>query len=139
MKTIFSLLFSGFIFLSLFSCKKEAGVGGTSSIKGKVYANYYDKYFYTLAKSSYAGDIDVYIIYGNNSTYGSRQKTSYDGTYEFKYLENGAYKIYAYSRDSTGKYKNAANQYAPKVAIVESVEITKRNQTINVPDIVVFQ
>ncbi len=132
MKLIVSILIFSLLFLS---CKKQAGPGGTSSIRGKVYAEYYDKKMTVLTDSSYAPDIDVYIIYGNDFSYGDHQKTSYNGSYEFKYLENGSYLIYTYSRDSTGFYKYAVNQYAPDVAITQKVDISKRKQTIELPDI----
>lgn len=127
------------IFLLINSCKKEAGVGGTSSIKGKVFAKYYNKNFTLLADSAYAPDIDVYIIYGNDYTYGERQRTSYDGSYEFKYLEKGTYKVFAYTRDSTGTYNNHINQYANDLAVIKEVEITKKKQTIEVPEIRILQ
>ena len=139
MKSNFLKLLPIFILLLFASCKKEAGVGGTSSVNGRIHANYYDKYFYTLADSAYAADVDVYIIYGNELSFGERQRTSFDGRYEFKYLRNGTYKIYAYSRDSTGAYKNKANQYSPDIAIIEEVQITKGNQSIELPTIQVLK
>ena len=139
MKPICLLQLSICLVLLFSSCKKEPGPGGTSSIKGKVYATYYDKSFYALTDSSYAPDVDVYIIYGGQTTYGNHQKTSYDGAYEFKYLRNGAYKIYVLSRDSTGLYKNQANRYAPSVAVIKNVDITKRNQTVQISDLHTIQ
>ena len=45
-----------------------------------------------------AQDLDVYIIYGKeNSTYDDDQKTSHDGSFEFKYLNPGDYEIFVYS------------------------------------------
>ncbi len=135
MKSIHLQLFSMCFLLIFFSCKKEAGQGGTSSIKGKVYAKYYDKTFYKLTDSAYAPNVDVYIIYGDMPSYGNHQKTNYDGTYEFLYLRNGSYKIYAHSQDTTGQYSNHLNIYAPLLYIIKSVEITKRKQTVEVPNI----
>lgn len=135
MKAIHLKLFSMTLLLFFSSCKKEAGQGGQSFIKGKIYANYYDKNFYAHTESKYAVNIDVYIIYGNDYTYGDHQKTSGDGGYEFKYLQKGKYTIYAYSRDSTGLYINQAKKYAAEIPISESAEITKNKQTIVVPDI----
>jgi hypothetical protein len=135
MKSIHILFYSTFFLLVFSSCKKEAGQGGTSTIKGKVYANYYDKSFYILKASSYAPDVDVYIIYGGQSTYGDHQKTSYDGSYEFKYLRSGSYKIYTYSQDTTGKYNFTLNIYAPLLPEIKDVEITKRKQTVELPDL----
>lgn len=139
MKPIYLQLFSICFVLIFFSCKKEAGDGGTSSIKGKVHAKYYDKDFYSLASTSYAPDIDVFIIYGDESVFGERQRTTYDGTYEFKYLRKGKYRIYAYSRDSTGFYKNQVNKYSPEVPIIKNVEITKGKQFVEVSDIHVLK
>ena len=139
MKSISFLSVSLIFLMFISSCKKDAGEGGTSSIYGKVYARYYNKNFSVLADSAYAPDLYVYIIYGNNSTYGTRQKTTYDGSYKFKYLEKGTYKIYTYSKDSTGAYKNYVNQYSPDVAIIEEVKITKRKQNIEVKDINIVQ
>lgn len=139
MKSFYLLLFS-IVFLLLFnSCKKEAGEGGTSFIKGRVYVKYYNKNFTLLADSAYAPDIDIYIIYGDEFSYGERKRTSYNGTYEFKYLQKGTYKIFAYTRDSTGTYRNLVNQYANDLPVIQEVEITKNKQTVEVPDINILQ
>ena len=136
MKSIHLQLFSICLFILLISsCKKEAGSGGTSFIKGKVYAKYYDKIFYAVKDSAYAPDVDVYIIYGDQSTYDDHQKTTYDGSYEFKYLRNGSYKIYAYSQDTTGHYSFQVNIYSPLLPVIKNVEITKKKQTVEVSDI----
>lgn len=132
------LFLISFIFFSV-SCEKREGIGGTSSVRGKVYAKYYDKNFYALTDSAYAPDVDVYIIYGDDATFGERQRTNYDGVYEFRYLQTGNYKVYAYSRDSTGLYKNQVNRFAPPVAIIKDVEITGKKQAVEVADINIFQ
>lgn len=116
------------------ACKKEAGPGGTSTIKGRIHADYYNKNYSILTASGYAPDVDVYIIYGNEGTYGNKQKTSFDGTYEFKYLQQGTYKIYTYSKDTTGAHTFQPNTFAPNVAVVQTAEVTKRNQTVQVID-----
>ncbi len=85
--------------ISLFSCKKEEGEGGRSSIKGKIHM--------TDKTGSVQGDYDVpdydvYIIYGTeNDIYDDDMKTNYDGTFEFKNLREGSYKIYTYTANST--------------------------------------
>ena len=128
-------LFSICFLLIFSSCKKEAGEGGTSSIKGRVYGNYFDKTFYSLLDSGYAPEIDVYIVYGDMASYGDHQKTNYDGTYEFLYLRNGSYKVYAYSQDTTGRYNYQLNIYAPRLAVIKNVDIVKGKQTVEVSDI----
>lgn len=137
MKSIHLQLFSiCFMLLLIFSsCKKTAGEGGTSFIKGKIYGKYFDKSYYTLCDSGYAPEVDVYIIYGDQPTYGDKQKTSYDGTYEFKYLRDGSYKVYSYSQDTSGHWNFHLNIYAPRLAVIKNIEITKRKQTVEVPDI----
>jgi len=132
------VLFSGLMIFAV-SCKKEAGEGGISHIKGNIHATYYNKNFSVAADSGHAPDIDVYIIYGNNTTFGERQRSNYDGSYEFKYLEKGTYRIYAYSKDSSGTWKNQVNQYAPDVAVIKEVKITKRKETVVVPEIRIVQ
>lgn len=129
------VIFYILISIVLFSCKKDPGQGGTSFINGKVYARYYNKTFSAKLSEGYAPKIGVYIIYGNNVSYGDNQSTSFDGSFEFRYLQKGDYTIYAYSKDSTGAYTGAVNIYAPNVAIIKKVTITGRKQTVTVPDI----
>jgi len=143
MKLNFSILLVAFA-ISISACKKEAGEGGRASISGKVYAEYWDKTYTIKADSGYAADVDVYIVYGNEKTFGNRTRTNYDGTYEFKYLQKGDYKIYAYSKDSTGKAEDQMNgnsfyQFNPDKAILKSVTISERKQNIDVADIAIFQ
>ena len=100
-KFLFAGIFSLILSVLIVSCSKEAGEGGTASIKGKVYGDYYNKSFTTFYGSSYVPDKDVYIIYGDDASYGERVRTSYDGSFEFKYLRKGDYKVFVYSIDST--------------------------------------
>ncbi len=139
MKLNSALLYLIGILITFSACKKEAGEGGSSSIKGKVYAKYYNKNFSVQASENYAPDIDVYIIYGDDFSYGDRIRTSYDGAYEFKYLQKGKYTIFAYSKDSTGAYTNHVNQYASDIAILKNVEITGNKQSAEVEDIQIVQ
>jgi len=138
MKTI-PLLFTFVCLLCFSDCKKEAGEGGTSFIQGKVYAKYYNKNFSVLADSGYAPDIDVYIIYGDEFSYSDRLRTSYDGSFEFKYLRKGNYKIFALSRDSTGTYKNQVNQFSPDIAVTVEAQINKSRERVEVKQIDILQ
>ncbi|MEI6123070.1 MAG: hypothetical protein WCQ95_05510 [Bacteroidota bacterium] len=119
------------IMLAFCACKKEPGSGGSSSIYGKVFVRDYNATFTTFMGAYYGQDVDVYIIYGDEKTYGDKVKTSYDGTYEFKYLRPGIYHIYAYSKDSTLQ----TPALIPKIA---DVEITKNRQEVETPEIVIF-
>ena len=116
------------------SCKKGAGEGGSSSITGKLYGRYYNPSFTTFISATEAPRERIYIIYGDDITFGDNQQTSYDGSYEFKYLRKGHYKIYAYSKDST---QNLTTYPSGRLAIIKEVDITDKKQTIAVPNIVV--
>jgi len=117
--------------LTFYSCKKEPGSGGNASIFGKVFVKDYNSTFTTFQGEYYGGDIYVYIIYGDDKDYSDKVKTSYDGTYEFKYLRPGKYQVYTFSKDSTLQTTNV-------IGITQDVEITKRKQEVEVPDLVIF-
>ena len=115
----------------LTSCKKEPGVGGNCIITGKVFAKNYNSTFTVLKEEYYIANQYVYIIYGDDKDYSDKIRTSYDGTYEFKYLRPGTYHVYSFSKDSTLQTQNP-------IGIIKDVEIKKRNETVELPDIVIF-
>lgn len=116
------------ILLMLSSCLKEPGTGGTSVISGKVYAYDYNAEMTSLRTEYYAPDEDVFIIYGNDSVFSDRTRTSYEGTYRFEYLRPGTYTIYAYS-------KNLETKLPPLLAVKKTVRILEENQVVLVEDI----
>lgn len=81
----------------LLSCKKTEGVGGRAKIQGYVLVEHYSN------SGNYKGNYDaqnkkVYIIYGDeDEIVDDNVSTSYDGTFEFDYLQKGTYKIFVYS------------------------------------------
>jgi hypothetical protein len=110
-------------------CKKGPGEGGTSSIKGYVEVTKLNS-FLTDTLAIYGGyDEDVYIIYGDEITFGDRTRTSYDGRFEFKYLREGNYKIYVYSQDTLPP--GVLDTVPGKFAVIKSVEISKSDQTVD--------
>ena len=107
------------------ACKKPAGVGGKSAIKGRIWVKDYP----TLAE--YAGaDEYVYIIYGDDVSYGDRIRSSYDGQFEFKYLRKGKYKIYTYSM---------ALKSLQDSAVIREVEITDNGETLDLSNVVIYK
>ncbi|MCY7409801.1 MAG: hypothetical protein LH473_05975 [Chitinophagales bacterium] len=94
------ILFLIVIVLALSSCKKDAGEGGTSSIKGKIYIKDFNSAG-QLQAEYYATEERVYIIYGDADFYGNDTRTSFDGTYQFNYLRKGSYTIFAYQKCDT--------------------------------------
>jgi hypothetical protein len=117
----------------LISCKKDEGIGGTSSIKGKVVIRQYNSNFTELIEQFYATDEEVFIIYGDDPVYGDKVTTNYDGTYEFSYLREGKYKIYAYSKDSAN--------YPTKhlIPVIVNVDISAKKENVGAKDIVILQ
>jgi hypothetical protein len=128
-KKILSLFFCTVIFL--YSCKKHEGKGGNSAISGKVVARKYDLTTHpgTYTSPAYnAANEDVYIIYGDDATFGDHQKTNYDGSFEFKYLQKGNYRVYAYSKDSSSSTPSG------KIAVYKDLKIGSEKTTV-LPDI----
>ena len=121
LKIIFLSLFALSI-LSISSCKKSEGDGGKATITGKIWIQRYN--LLQIPQNAYAGAYeDVYIIYGDDTSYGNKVKTNPDGVYEFTYLRAGKYTIYAYSSGSTVTSAN-------RVAVIKQVEISKKTQTV---------
>jgi hypothetical protein len=113
----------------MFSCKKGPGEGGTSSIHGYVSVLKLNA-FLTDTLVIYGGyDEDVYIIYGDDVSYGDRIRSGPDGNFEFKYLREGNYKIYVYSDDTLapGFIDTVPNKYV----VMKSIEITQKKQNID--------
>lgn len=121
------------LILFFISCKKPAGEGGTSTIKGQVWVEDWNNAF-TVKNGEYAGaDEDVYIIYGDNAGYGDKVKASYDGTFEFRYLRKGKYKIYVYSKDKT-----LASQ-SGDTYVLQEIQITKNKQTVETEQFKIYK
>ena len=129
MKALVMFLLGLLLFFT--ACEKEAGEGGTSTVTGKVWVKNYNGSFTNL-NNEYPGIAeDVYIIYGDDVSYGDRVEANHNGEYEFKYLNKGKYTIYVYSKDSASISSGNAN--APDIAISHVVEVTDKKQTVDVP------
>lgn len=110
--------------LVLFSCSKVEGPGGSSTITGKVHINKYDVGG-NLINDYDAPDEDVYLIYGEDGTiYDDDVKTSYDGSFEFKYLQKGTYQIFV--------YQDCNSCASGKDVVIKKVEITDNKSTVDV-------
>jgi hypothetical protein len=105
----------------LSSCTNGSGPGGKATIEGTIKATRYVNNCTTNAGSFLAEDEDVYIIYGDDPSYGDRVKTGPGGVFYFRYLRPGKYTIYAYSTTCT---------VAQKEAVIMEVEITDKNQAL---------
>ena len=100
---------------------------GTSTISGTVYLINYKNSGEDVKYIVPAQEQEIYITYGNHKFYDERIRTSSDGTFVFKNLIKGSYRIFMYSEDITEK--TAYN------VVEKTIEITEDNQDINIEDI----
>lgn len=124
-----------FTFLSIFliiSCSKEAGEGGAATIKGKLLAANYNSQAAAVTSDDAVAGETVYILYGDNTVPDGNEKTSYDGSFEFRYLRKGSYTIFAYSLDR--------NSSIPVETIIsKTIEIKEKKETVEVNDFIIYK
>lgn len=124
----FLLVFTGVLFLFQ-SCTKVEGPGGSSTIKGKIHVNVYDVAG-NLINDYDASDQDVYLIYGKDGTfYDDDLKTSYDGTFEFNYLQKGDYQLFL--------YEDCNSCASGEAVVLVDVKITDSKTTTDVGTIII--
>lgn len=124
-----SLAAAGFLFLTQ-SCSKVEGPGGSSSITGKIHVKKYD-IAGNLINEYDAPNEDVYLIYGGDGGfYDDDVKTSYDGSFEFKYLQKGTYQLFV--------YQNCNTCASGEEAVIVDVEITDNKTTKDVGEIIII-
>ncbi len=119
--------------LLLASCKKPEGPGGKATIKGKIYATDFDNTQLYKLSEGYVGEERVYISYGSNQGPDNDVRTGSDGSFQFKFLNKGSYKLTVYSLDTAIKQKGNDT----KIPIVREVKISNPNQVVIVDDIII--
>lgn len=142
MKKKITLLFVASIALIIISCKKPAGEGGRATITGKIWVENYNTLgsypggAYTLKGEFVGADEDVYIIYGDDVSYGNKVKSGPDGVFEFKYLRKGDYRIYIESKDTT----RASYYFGSGSKTVDvSVTIANKKETVNAGTLTIYK
>ena len=111
--------------LTMASCNKKEGEGGTGTVQGFVKLVHHPDDDYTLNVDTLnASKTDVFIVYGDEPFYGDDVETGPDGMYQFEYLTPGKYTVFAYSVLATGE----------KVAVDETVTL-ERGKVAEVPTI----
>jgi len=127
MKLLFSFIISTLILSGFSSCSKTEGPGGAATITGKIrkekiiagQAYYYD-----------AVDEDVYLIYGSENTfYDDDIKTSFDGSFEFNYLEEGNYQFFVYS--------DCNNCLSGDTVLIQDIVINDKKEVIDLGTITI--
>lgn len=127
MNTFLKLLKVTSISLLIFnSCTKGPGEGGRATIQGKVFATNYSNSF-IKNDSGYIGGQKVYIQYGDEVGVSDNVDTDNDGKYAFRFLREGKYKVFVYSKKLTNN--------ALDTSVVRNVEITSRKQVLEVSQI----
>ena len=124
MRTITKFLCTLIILFSLFSCEKEPGEGGSSSITGYVHVTDWNTSFLVQLDEFPGYDEDIYLIYGDDISFSERTRTGPDGRFVFKYLREGKYTIYLYS-------DTLATVNGGKIPVMKTVEITARKQVLD--------
>ena len=120
MKNGLFLLLSILVLSISISCKKVEGSGGGATIKGLIQEQKYNALGNIIAEYP-AADKNVYLIYGTSDQfYDDNVKTSYDGSFVFKYLQKGTYTVFVYEDD--------ANQPSGKNVVKQTFEITEKGQ-----------
>lgn len=120
-----------FLFCSAFmACTKPAGPGGKATIKGKVFATDWDNTQRYVVSRGYAVNERVFIIYGNGTVIGNDVRTGPDGSYEFRYLNKGHYRVYVNSIDTTIFFKGNDTYHA----MIQEVDLTGTDESKTLPD-----
>lgn len=137
------LIFLSAALFMLISCKKVEGPGGRATIKGKLKIIEVDSGGNIMFEYN-APHYDVYIIYGDDpeKTYFDDDiKTSYDGTFEFNYLEKGDYRVFYYEDLTFAEM--AAQTTIPytdtEEAVIQSVTISDKKETVDLGTITVYK
>ncbi len=118
--------------VGLSSCRKGPGPGGKAKITGKVYVEEYNATWSVLLNEYYGGDVDVFIVYGDNAVYNDKTSTHHDGTFEFTYLLPGDYTIYVYSKDNTGTSASG------DLIVSKTVTITEKKEELVLSDFIIL-
>jgi hypothetical protein len=110
------------------SCKHDEGYGGLATIKGKIYAKDYNSNGGLVAES-YIGGVKIYISKHGETAYFDDINSSYDGSFEFKFLYRGKYDIWVFGDcDSCAWDQNYQ---------LRTIEITDKRQIVILEDIII--
>jgi hypothetical protein len=117
------------------SCTKEAGVGGSASVTGKILARDYASAG-GFQGEYYAQNYKVYLIYGDEGgAFDDDINTSHDGSFEFKYLQKGGYELFVYSDYA---YCPLCGNLGDSVISLK-FQITDKKQELDLSDITILK
>ncbi len=133
MKRYFNIILVLILFVGFTSCEKSPGEGGNATIVGSVWVEDYNSTFTDLLGEYAAMQQDVFIVYGDNVGFDDKVETDYLGNYRFNYLRPGKYTIFVYSKDSS------MTTIDGEIAVLKEADITKSDQVLTVPQILIFK
>ena len=112
---------------------------GNVIVRGNLLEFIYDTEFSYFQKSQPAADKDIFLTLSNSNIIIDDTKTSSDGSFEFKYLIPGDYKIYFYSADSVNQIPNNDISVFKEFTVTENDKIIelgnfKKYKTIDYND-----
>jgi len=116
------------------ACEKSPGVGGSSAITGTFLACELDDL--NACQTEYAlAEERIYIVYGDSTElYDNEVRTDYAGRFEFDFLYEGDYTIYAYNKCTIEDTCNA-----PVYPSFYPVSINSKNQTVNLGEMTLYK
>jgi len=135
MKTMHYLTALIFIAITLISCVKTPGEGGSASIEGsislvrRVQINNPASTVDTIP----ASDVEVHIIYGDHTSPDDKVDTNPDGDFAFNWLRTGDYTLYVYSEDTS-----STASPLPKIAFYFEVEIEDRDDIVTSAPLLIY-
>lgn len=132
--------FLGLILLSLplSGCKKIEGPGGAATITGKIHITEYDSAENPIVNYN-PEKFDVFIIYGDDETetvFDDDTKTSYDGSFKFRNLEPGKYRIFYYEDCNNSQLSTC---FSGKKVTIKEVTITGKKDVVDLGTLEVFE
>jgi hypothetical protein len=114
-------------------CEKPEGLGGSSSIKGKIKVHAYDNSFINLQEIYPAADENVFLRLIDDNKIIDDVSTSDEGVFEFKYLTKGTYIIVVYS-DS-----NIDSILMNNIPVYDTVEINNNGKEVDAGEIIIYK
>lgn len=124
--------------LPFVGCTKVEGPGGAATIQGKIQITEYDSAENPI-NTYVAPKFDVYIIYGDDSEqtyFDDDVETSYDGSFKFRYLEPGNYRIFFYEDCNNSELSTC---YSGKKVTIKDVTINDKKEVVDLGTIDVFK
>lgn len=116
----------------LAGCTPEPGLGGMATVTGVVMVEDWNSTFTNINSVYPAMREDIFLVFGDEPTFGEDVETHFDGTYRFQYLYPGKYTLYAYS-DRLATPGNTNTREPVKLTF----EITEKRQILTLDTLVI--